>query len=67
MNMKLIKEGIADAKATNQLVLSWSEEDFWGTMGWDDVEKRTVKRVSCHCRWCNLSMSLEASASHDCN
>lgn len=66
MNTELLKYAIADAKATNQLVLSWAEGDFWGTMGWDDVEKGTVKRVSCHCRLCNLSMSLEASASHDC-
>lgn len=66
MNTELLKEGIAAAKATNQLVLSWAEGDFWGTMGWDDIEKGTVKRVTCRCTLCNLSMSLEASASHTC-
>lgn len=66
MNIELLKECIADAKATKLLVLSWNEGIFWGTMAWDDFEKETVKRVTCHCRLCNLSMSLEASSSHDC-
>ena len=31
MNTELLKEGITDAKATKQLVLSWEEGIFWGT------------------------------------
>lgn len=64
MNQELLKQAIEDAKAVKMLVLSWNEGQFWGVMGWDDASKETVKRVSCHCRYCSEKIDLETSASH---
>ena len=64
MNSELLKQAIEDAKAVKLLVLSWHEGQFYGTMGWDDEIKNTVKRVSCYCIFCHKSIPLETSASH---
>jgi hypothetical protein len=66
MNTELLKDAIADAKATNLIVLSWEDGIFWGKMGWDDVEKGTVKRISCRCGVCREDILLETSSSHKC-
>lgn len=64
MDSELLKQAIEDAKAVRLLCLSWRDKQFWGTMEWDDASKGTVKRKSCHCSYCEQSMSLASSASH---
>jgi hypothetical protein len=64
MNLDLLKQAIKDAKDVNMLVLSWIEGQFWGVMGWDNVDLKTVKRVSCHCSYCHKIIPLEMRSSH---
>lgn len=66
MNTNTLKQGIAEVKKSKLLVQSWEEGIFWGKMGWDDVEKGTVKRISCRCGICSEDVPLEISSSHKC-